>query len=41
MLCKKKQKFTAGGIIEQPMYEAVGAIDDVDHEPLHFVVVDA
>src|SRR5215831_14277115 len=41
MLCKKKQKFTAGGLIEQRVYEAVGSIDDVDHEPLHFVVVEA
>jgi hypothetical protein len=41
MLCKKKQEFTAAGLIEQRVYEAVGPIDDIDHQSLHFVVVEA
>jgi hypothetical protein len=30
---------TAGGLIEQSVYEAVGSIHHVYHQPLHFVVV--
>ena len=41
MFCKKKQEFTAGGLVEQHVYEAVGSINDIDHQPLHFVVVEA
>ena len=41
MFCKKKQEFTAGGLVEQHVYEAVGSINDIDQQPLHFVVVQA
>src|SRR6266851_5269523 len=37
--CEKGQEFTAGVLIEQHVYEAVGSIDDIDHQALHFVVV--
>src|SRR5436853_4126581 len=37
--CEKGQDFTAGFLIEQLVYEAVGSIDDIDYQALHFVVV--
>ena len=40
-MCKKMQEFTASGLIEQGVYEAVGSVHDIDHQPLYFVVVEA
>ena len=37
--CEKGQEFTAGVLIDQHVYEAVGSIDDIDYQALHFVVV--
>ena len=34
-----EQEFAAGVLVEERVEEAVRSIDDVDHQPLHFVVV--
>jgi hypothetical protein len=37
--CEAQQDLPPGVLIEQRVYEAVRSIDDIDHEALHFVVV--
>ncbi len=39
MFCEAQQDLPSGILIEQRVYEAVRSIDDIDHEELHFVVV--
>jgi hypothetical protein len=34
-----EQEFAAGVLVEERVDEAVRSINDVDHQPLHFVVV--
>jgi hypothetical protein len=35
---QKEQEFAAGFFVEHRVDEGVRSIDDVDHQPLHFVV---
>ena len=38
---EREQEFATGALVEQRVNEAVRSIDDIDHQTLHFVVVQA